>query len=105
MPARFEWARVVRGGVLGAAVAAALFVGAGATLDDCSSATVMSFVAAVGYVGCMVANVVTTVAGVALLVRGGAGGRRRTAVLVPLAWLALVVAMLAAVVFCVDVVG
>jgi hypothetical protein len=79
--------------------------GGRATLDDCSSVTVMSSVAAVGYVGCIVANVVTTVAGVVLLVRGGAHGQRRAAFLVPLAWLALVVAMLAAVAFCVDVVG
>jgi hypothetical protein len=105
MPTGFEWSRVVRGGVVCAVLAAVLFLGAGATLDECSSVTVVSFVATVGYVGCIVANVVTTVAGVGLLVRGGAHGQRRAAFLVPLAWLALVVAMLAAVVFCVDVVG
>lgn len=103
--ADFEWARVVRGGVIGSVVAAVIFVGAGATLDDCSSVTVVSSVATIGYAGCFAANAVATVAGVVLLARSRERGRRRGVVLVPVAWLALAVAMLAAVAFCVDVVG
>lgn len=90
---------------MGAVLAAAVFIGAGATLDDCSSVSVVSSVAAIGYVGCFAANAVATVAGVVLLVRGRERGRRRAVNLAPVAWLSLAVAMLAAVAFCVDVVG